>query len=937
MSPIRLRHAIPANESDFELLSLALLKEEWKNPGLELYAHRGEEQFGVDIFDSRGVEPIDAAQCKLHDPLKTIPPVEIKSEVEKAKKFRPKIGRYAILTSARASRQAHHAIIKINRSHANQKLFTVELKTWGKIETLLDQYDEVRDHFYSSISGSRAREISSKLTAIHDAVTSRPNDKAPHQTIAPAPLPTADRSRFAIAVAHLLHDRDCEQERLIVESLRDLSGVQIVQFDRTISADGPIPEQSERNAHGDAQGYLVESSADVIIWGTVLSHDGRTAPRLYWTTAKQSTRSRRPYIPENFQLPELFWDDLSEVLRLLVATQSAELFARRGKFTFKELAQFVERVRNALLPSSSSRSWSPKAKTTVKLILAMGFQQLGAQTRRREYLVEAVRCYRDVLAEWPLERFPSDWAVARNGLAISLGDLGSIEADTSCLIEALAVLRDLLSKSIEVPQLEISRAAIQNNLGNVLVLIGERQSDVKQLLEAAGTFGAAQMTWTRAQFPLDWAILQDHLGNALQLAGNLAGRNDLLSTAIEVHRSALEELREEEVPLYWAQTQNHLGSALKTLGGHQPGTDMLEEAATAFRMILDAQVLDEEPLSRAEVQNNLGGVLLEIANRSGDQSGIGEAVAVLRESLAARTLAAAPMAFASSKNHLGLALVRLGEFENAPRHFKEAIAALRDALSVWTRESVPARWAIANQNLGDAYLSLARSEKSLESVESARACYENALEVRDRQREPFYWASTQAALGQMHYLKGELEPNNASLESAAEHYKLALEACRPDTEPSAWAAAQFNLGNAERLLGIRTGQSSLIASALERHSAACRNSLPFSPYWAFRAAEAARKDIGLLESAPDAPSHQAALAKHAWVLTLQTEHSGHSIVLRPTFVVVVQGTTGEVEPDFSLAPRKGDRIADGSVTWENNGKFSFCIECNCFLPPQMIS
>ena len=933
MSSIRLRHAVPANEADFELLGLALLKEEWKNPGLELYAHRGEEQLGVDIFDSRGVEPIDAAQCKLHDPLKTIPPAEIKIEVEKAKQFRPKIGRYAILTSARASKQAHDAIIKINRSHAKQKLFTVELKTWGKIESLLDQHDEVRDQFYGSISGSRAREISSKLTAIHEAVTSKPNENSPNPTVASAPLPTADRSRFAIAVTHLTHDRDCEQQRLIVESLRDLSGVQILQFDRTISAEGPIPEQSERSAHSEAQGYLAESSADVIIWGTVLSHDGRTAPRIYWTTAKQSTRSRRPYIPENFQLPELFWDDLSEVLRLLVVTQSAELFARRGKFTVTELAPFVEKVRNVLLPNSDSRSWSPKAKAIVKLILAMGLQQLGSQTRRLDYLGEAVRCYRDVLTDWPLDKFPADWAVARNGLGISLAALGSLEADSSRLTEAIDVLRDLLSKSIENPHLEIGRAAVQNNLGGALVVLGERQGDVDLLIEAAGHFSAAQTTWTRDQFSLDWAILQDHLGTALQVAGNLAGRNDLLSSAIEAHRSALEGLRKDEVPLYWAQAQNHLGSALKTLGEHKPGTDMLEEAATAFRLTLDTHVLDDEPLARAEAENNLGGVLLEIADRGGNQSGIGEAVAVLRKSLVSRTRAAAPMAFASSKNNLGHALVRLGEFENDPQHFKEAISALQEALSVWTGESATLRWAIANQNLGDAYLSLARSEKSLELIDSAKVCYEQALEVRDRQREPFFWASTQAALGHMHYLKGELEPNNASLESAMGCYRLALEAYRADATPSGWAGTQFNLGNTERLLGIRTGQSSLISSALERHAAACRFSLPFSPYWAFRAAEAARQDMEILKSAPVISSHQAILAKYDWVLKLQAEHSGHQLGLRSTFSAVVPGTSGTIEPDWSLAPKKGDRIVDGTVIWENSGKFSFCVECNRFLLP----
>jgi hypothetical protein len=167
-----------------------------------------------------------------------------------------------------------------------------------------------------------------------------------------------------------------------------------------------------------------------------------------------------------------------------------------------------------------------------------------------------------------------------------------------------------------------------------------------------------------------------------------------------------------------------------------------------------------------------------------------------------------------------------------------------------------------------------------------------------------------------------------------ECYRLALEAYRPDATSSGWAGAQFNLGNAERLLGIRKHQSSLIFSALERHAAACCYSLPFSPYWAFRAAEAAKQDMDLLdEPGSGASSYQAKLAKFSWVSKLQAEHSGHQIGLRSTFIAVIPGTSGLVEPDWSLAPRKGDRIVDGTVTWENSGKFSFCIECNRFLLP----
>jgi tetratricopeptide (TPR) repeat protein len=607
---------------------------------------------------------------------------------------------------------------------------------------LLDKHEQVRDDFYSTIGGQRAREISEKLSAIHEAVISKPGEQGPGPT-APAAIPRADSRRFSVAIAHLTHDDDHEMERLIVESVRDLAGVQILRFDRTISAEGSIPEDSAREAHETAQRLLNESSADVLIWGTVLYHDGRTAPRLYWTTANNSSRARQPYIPQNFQLPELFWDDLAEILRLLVITRSSELFARRGKLIVAELAPFVDKVRTSLESGAGSRRWSQNATTRVTFILAMALQHLGIQTSNRDNLIQAIRYYRAVVSKWTAAEYPGDWEIAQNGLGIAVGALGRLESDSVNLLGALAIFRDLLARLSATSESGSRLAPIQNNLGNTLLTLGERETGSQKLGEAAESYRAALTQWTRDRFPLDWATVQDHLGYALQLAGSRRSGTDLLVSAVAAHRNALEELNREEVPMYWAQAQNNLGSALKILGERQSCIELLEEAASAYRLALEERVFKEQPLAWAEAKNNLGGVLLEIADRSGNLVGIEEAVTILRESLEVRTQAAAPMAFASSKNNLGPALVRLGEFKNEPRYFKEAI----DALNVWTRESTPTRWAIAQQNLGDAYMSMARNEKSVAVAEEAHGAYELALSERHRDREPLHWAGTQAALG----------------------------------------------------------------------------------------------------------------------------------------------------------------------------------------------
>jgi hypothetical protein len=163
------------------------------------------------------------------------------------------------------------------------------------------------------------------------------------------------------------------------------------------------------------------------------------------------------------------------------------------------------------------------------------------------------------------------------------------------------------------------------------------------------------------------------------------------------------------------------------------------------------------------------------------------------------------------------------------------------------------------------------------------------------------------------------------------HYRWALEEYRTEIAPFARAGAQFNLGNALRLLGQRNNDGALILGALENHAAACRECLPYSPYWAFRAAGQAVGDAEALKAHFDPSVYQAALAKHDRVLALPVKHQGHRVGLMPVFRAVVAGTSGLKKPDFSAAPRRGDRIKDGTVVWENAGKYSYCEQCEEFL------
>ena len=63
----------------------------------------------------------------------------------------------------------------------------------------------------------------------------------------------------------------------------------------------------------------------------------------------------------------------------------------------------------------------------------------------------------------------------------------------------------------------------QNNLGNALRRLGERESGTARLEEGVAAFRAALTEWTRERVPLDWAMTQNNLGTVLELGERESG------------------------------------------------------------------------------------------------------------------------------------------------------------------------------------------------------------------------------------------------------------------------------------------------------------------------------------------------------------------------------------------------------------------------------
>jgi tetratricopeptide (TPR) repeat protein len=168
----------PELDVPFEKLCLALLRRHWSRPGLERFAKKGEEQFGVDIFDTLGESPMYGAQCKLKEQWKSLDPGEITEEVEKAKTFPSKLDHYAILTTGKISGGAQLVVQAINLKHRAAGLFTVELFTWDKISELIRQYPEIEQEFYGGLRAEEVATVRSQLDHLLVKITESASSSA---------------------------------------------------------------------------------------------------------------------------------------------------------------------------------------------------------------------------------------------------------------------------------------------------------------------------------------------------------------------------------------------------------------------------------------------------------------------------------------------------------------------------------------------------------------------------------------------------------------------------------------------------------------------------------------------------------------------------------------------------------------------------------------
>jgi tetratricopeptide (TPR) repeat protein len=193
----------------------------------------------------------------------------------------------------------------------------------------------------------------------------------------------------------------------------------------------------------------------------------------------------------------------------------------------------------------------PEVRIRYRTAYANALCDYGTDRGINRALEDGIDVWKSLVVELPRDRVPLEWAMTQNNLGNALWTLGEREAGTTRLEEAVEAYRNALLEYAR-DRVALQWATIQNNLGNALRTLGEREKGTARLEEAVAAYHNALLEYTRDRVPLQWAITENNLGNALWTLGEREAGTARLEEAVEAYRNALLEYARDRVPLHWA-------------------------------------------------------------------------------------------------------------------------------------------------------------------------------------------------------------------------------------------------------------------------------------------------------------------------------------------------------------------------------------------------
>lgn len=340
-------------------------------------------------------------------------------------------------------------------------------------------------------------------------------------------------------------------------------------------------------AIAQAETYLTESRADLLIWGE--AHAAGTTMTLRFLSATPAQVDRFGYLDarSELHLPVDFDQTLAELLiPFCIAAMNPTMTPAtntKGKIANGILTPSLNSMQDHL--ENLSKGLTSRESASVQFCAANTFAYMAQVYNYPALFQKAETYYRSALATLTETEHPFDWALVQLNLAACLQVIAERDGGQQSLQDGINACEQALSILNQQSHGDIWAMA-QNRLGFLLYKMDFQTGDSELLKRSLTAFQSALKVFTRAESPRLWADAMNNFAQAALVLGEQMHNADVLNKAIHACNATLDVRTQDDNPLQWAATQNNLGSALFMLGKLNNEESTLAGAHEAFARAL---------------------------------------------------------------------------------------------------------------------------------------------------------------------------------------------------------------------------------------------------------------------------------------------------------------------------------------------------------------
>ena len=147
----------PIDDTEFQEIIRDLFSLHWNDDNTLNYGRSGQAQDGVDVFGNPNKSKQSyGIQCKLRKE-KQLTKKDIIDEIEKAKKFSPKLDTYIFATTTERNKNLQDLIKQISDNEKSIGGFEVQIKFWEDISSLFAEYPRIAKKYYPQFWGNEKK------------------------------------------------------------------------------------------------------------------------------------------------------------------------------------------------------------------------------------------------------------------------------------------------------------------------------------------------------------------------------------------------------------------------------------------------------------------------------------------------------------------------------------------------------------------------------------------------------------------------------------------------------------------------------------------------------------------------------------------------------------------------------------------------------------